>query len=175
MGNLEIGRDRDVEAAAAYREAVRIADGFHRGEPGNGMYQRDLAFAAGGLGTALLDQGDAAGAEEQFRTQSQLLRSLAEADPDNTNPRIWLGEAVRNGGNALLARGDTSAGRARLVESATLLESVVAADPASVNARMELAQTYRDLARSHSGAEPREARAWYEKAAGPVSRTSEGR
>ena len=116
IGNLEIARDHDEEAAKAYREAVRIADGFHHREPGNGMYQRDLAFASGGLGATLLDQGDAAGAEEQFRRQSELLRSLAEADPGNPNPRIWLGESIRNVGNTLLAMGDASAGRRRLVE-----------------------------------------------------------
>jgi non-specific serine/threonine protein kinase/serine/threonine-protein kinase len=167
IGNLEIARDRDAEAAEAFREAVRVADGFHRGEPGNGMYQRDLAFASGGLGATLLDQGDAAGAAEHFQRQSEMLRSLAEADPGNTNPKIWLGESIRNVGNALVAQGGIAAGRQRLVEATAMLDAVVAADPASVSARLELAQAYRDLARTYSSGaaiEPREARAWYERA-----------
>jgi len=167
IGNLEITRDRDAEAAAAFREAVRVADGFHRGEPGNGMYQRDLAFASGGLGATLLDQGDAAGAAEQFQRQSEMLRSLAEADPGNPNPKIWLGESIRNVGNALVAQGGIVAGRQRLVEATTMLAAIVDADPASVSARLELAQAYRDLAKTYSsgaGIELREARAWYEKA-----------
>jgi tetratricopeptide (TPR) repeat protein len=167
IGNLEVARNHEEEAAQAYREATRIAEEFHRREPGNGMYQRDLAFASGGLGITLLDQADAPGAEEQFRRQSDLLRSLAEADPGNANPRIWLGEAIRNVGNALLAGGDISGGRRRLVESASSLESIVTADPTSVSARIELAQTYRDLGRTYStgaGAGPRDGRAWYEKA-----------
>ena len=167
IGNLEITRDRDAEAAAAFREAVRVADGFHRGEPGNGMYQRDLAFASGGLGATLLDQGDAAGAAEQFQRQSEMLRSLAEADPGNPNPKIWLGESIRNVGNAVVAQGGIVAGRQRLVEATAMLAAIVDADPASVSARLELAQAYRDVAKTYSsgaGIEPREARAWYEKA-----------
>jgi non-specific serine/threonine protein kinase/serine/threonine-protein kinase len=166
IGNLEIARDRVADASSAFREAVLVADRFHRAEPGNGLYQRDLAFASGGLGTALLDQGDAAGAEEQFQRQSQMLRSLADADPGNPNPKIWLGESIRNVGDTLLAKGDTAAGRQRLVEAATLLASIVAADPASVSARLELAQACDDLGKTYSAGpamEPREARAWYEK------------
>jgi len=166
IGNLEITRDRDAEAAAAFREAVRVADGFHRGEPGNGLYQRDLAFASGGLGATLLDQGDAVGATEQFQRQSEMLRSLAEADPGNPNPKIWLGESIRNVGNALVAQGGIAAGRQRLVEATAMLAAIVDADPASVSARLELAQAYRDVAKTYSsgaGIEPREARAWYEK------------
>ena len=107
------------------------------------------------------------GAEEQFQRQSDLLRSLAEADPGNANPQIWLAESIGNVGNALLAKGETSAGRRRLVEAATLLASIVAADPASVSARLELAQAYHALGRTYSagpGIELREARAWDEKA-----------
>jgi predicted Zn-dependent protease len=96
-----------------------------------------------------------------------MLRSLAEADPGNTNPKIWLGESIRNVGNALVAQGGIAAGRQRLVEATAMLDAVVAADPASVSARLELAQAYRDLARTYSSGaaiEPREARAWYERA-----------
>ena len=59
-----------------------------------------------------------------------------------------------------------------------MLEAIVAADPADVSARIELAQTYRDLAESYSsgaGIDPREARAWYEKARGAVPGPSAGR
>ena len=131
------------------------------------MYQRDLAFASGGLGVILLRNGDTAGASQRFRTQSELLRSLADADPGNANPRIWLGESIRNAGNTLLAEGETSAGRQRLVEAATTLEAIVAADPADVSARTELAQTYESLGKSYFGRGGRddvEARSWYVKA-----------
>jgi tetratricopeptide (TPR) repeat protein len=96
-----------------------------------------------------------------------LLRSLAEADPGNPNPRIWLGESIRNVGNTLLALGDASAGRAHLLEAAATLESIVAADPADFSARTELAQTYCDLGKSClAGATSNavEATSWYEKA-----------
>jgi len=167
IGNLETEREHDEEAANALREAVRISESFHSRSPGNGMYQRDLAFASGGLGVILLRKGDTAGASLRFRTQSELLRSLADADPGNSNPRIWLGESIRNVGNTLLVEGDTSGGRRRLIESATTLESIVAADPADVSARTELAQTYESLGRSYSGrdgGDAVEARSWYVKA-----------
>ncbi|HEY2796415.1 MAG TPA: serine/threonine-protein kinase [Thermoanaerobaculia bacterium] len=167
IGNLELELDRFADAANAYREAARISAEFHRRDPGNGMYQRDLAFASGGLGVTLLERGDSAGAEENLQRQSELLRSLAEADPDNANPRIWLGESTRNLGNALLARGETAAARARLLESATSLESIVHRDPNDVSARTELAQTDFAMAKSYSvpgGTDAAAARSWCEKA-----------
>jgi non-specific serine/threonine protein kinase/serine/threonine-protein kinase len=134
IGNLESERGHHDRAAAAYREAISISSEFHRRDPGNGMYQRDLAFTSGGLGLTLLARGDVVGAQEYFHAQSNLLRSLAEADPDNPNPRIWLGESIRYLGKALLADGKISEGRARLLEAAEILETIVVRNPGDVSA-----------------------------------------
>jgi non-specific serine/threonine protein kinase/serine/threonine-protein kinase len=166
IGNLESELGHHDRAAAAYREAILVSGEFHRRDPGNGIYQRDLAFASGGLGLTLLARGDVAGAEEHFHTQSTLLRSLADADPDNPNPRIWLGESIRYLGKALLADGKIPEGRSRFLEAAEILETIVVRNPGDVSARIVLAETYANLAESYPSPRDSAWRSWLVKARG---------
>ena len=151
------------EAAAAARRAVEAAESLLRADPGNGQAQRDLSMARGALGEILMSLGDASGAEENFRRKIEMMTKLADADPQNANPRIYQAEAYDGLSRALLAQRRVVEARQVSLESVRILEKLLSGRSDDVFARSELGACYLGLARTFGageGADPPELRKW---------------
>ncbi len=107
------------EAVACYRRVTSIYDRLVTDFPDRPDYRHLKAMGHNDLGEMLTQSGDAAAAEQAFRTSLELRRGLAIASPDVPDYRSGLGIGLAALGQHLLDHGD-------LDEGGKLLEEAIA-------------------------------------------------
>jgi serine/threonine protein kinase/tetratricopeptide (TPR) repeat protein len=158
----EVGALRDLEVAwttvgnqlstagdtagslAAYRQALRIAEGLMEGDPANVQFRRDVAVCLQKVGNQLLGSGDLVAAEEIFARAVTLADALAASDPHNTGYRHDQAVYRHKQAEAILATGrrdrsDVRAAGPLLDRARALLDELVAQDPEMETALRSLA------------------------------------
>lgn len=140
--------DARVEADKAYGSALRLQEALVRDHPGNTQYPRELARTHYNRGILRYSTGSPSESESDFRAAIELLRPLAEKEP-NSAATQELARAYNNLGN-LLRRED------RLPEAKALYESAIAfhealakKEPGNREYKQELATFNNNLAMLH--------------------------
>ena len=126
----------------SYRKALAIRTTVAASNPHDAAAQRELFFAHGKLGNALISTGDRAGGLEQERQIVTIAEKLSASDPSNFDNRRLLATAYLDFGSLRVRPGDWKSGLADCRKGAAILESLNVANPHSKGLRRLLALAY---------------------------------
>jgi tetratricopeptide (TPR) repeat protein len=126
----------------SYRKALAIRTTIAASNPQDAAAQRELFFAHGKLGNALISTGDRAGGLEQERQIVAIAEKLSASDPSNFDNRRLLATAYLDFGSLRAQPGEWESGLADCRKGVAILESLKAANPHSKGLRRLLALAY---------------------------------
>jgi tetratricopeptide (TPR) repeat protein len=141
------------DAEKEYSEAIRLQEDLHNQEPGNAIYQQELARTYYNRGINRFRINDAQGVQLDFRRASDLLeplisRSSNAVDTDaNPDPAQDLARVYNDYANVVSHTGQTTEAQALYDKAIALAEQLVKKRPENREYKMELAKYYNDEAR----------------------------
>jgi tetratricopeptide (TPR) repeat protein len=143
---------RPSDAEKEYSEAIRLQEDLHKREPGNAIYQQELARTYYNRGIIRFREKDAQGVQADFRKAIELLEPLESSlqpDTDSSNPspaqdlaRVYNDYAIAIGG-----AGQTKEALSFYDKAIGLAVQLVAKSPENREYKIELAQYYSNQAR----------------------------
>jgi eukaryotic-like serine/threonine-protein kinase len=131
-----------TSSLASYRKALALRTAVAAGNPYKAEAQRELFFAHGKLGNALISVGDRSGGMEHERQLITISERLYASDSANVDNRRLLATAYLEYGSLEAQPGNWASGLANCRKAVAMFESLTAAKPNSKLRRRLLALAY---------------------------------
>ena len=141
------------DAEKEYSEAIRIQEALHNQEPGNAIYQQELARTYYNRGIIRFRIRNAQGVQLDFRRSIDLLEPLVSkysataGTEENPDPAQDLARVYNDYAIAVSSAGQTTEAQALYEKAIALAEQLVKKKPENREYKMELAQYYSNEAR----------------------------
>jgi len=141
------------DAEKEYSEAIRIQEALHNQEPGNAIYQQELARTYYNRGIIRFRIRNAQGVQLDFRRSIDLLEPLVSkysataGTEENPDPAQDLARVYNDYAIVVSSAGQTTEAQALYEKAIALAEQLVKKKPENREYKMELAQYYSNEAR----------------------------
>jgi tetratricopeptide (TPR) repeat protein len=147
-----------------YRKYLRISERLASSNPGNVVWQRDMAVSHERVGGALAAQGDLDGAAREFQAGVQIMERLASSDSSNFHWRLDLTTLHRGIGSVLEAKGDLVGALSEYQLCVPINERLSSSAPRNVAYQKDAVYTYLRMAEINEKMGQSDAVVWWRKA-----------
>jgi tetratricopeptide (TPR) repeat protein len=135
-----------AKAREAYDKARSIIERLAADEPGNSLWQDDLAVSHVNIGDMLATQGNQVKALEEYREALNIRKRLAAEELDNAKWQRKLAAVHSEVATQLMAQGDLAAARKEQQNALEIAQRLAAKDPDNTDWQAFLASSHAQLA-----------------------------
>jgi tetratricopeptide (TPR) repeat protein len=141
-GDIQDQRGSLGAALATYRSANHLADRLARSDPGNRLWQRELALSYSKIGDVEVPQGDLRAALASYQSGFAIFDRLASSEPGNDNRQRDLELSHINIGDVLLAQGGVTAALSSYQTALAIADRLARSNPGNINWQRDLSESY---------------------------------
>ncbi len=141
-GDIQDQRGSLALALATYRSANKLADRLAGADPGNVLWQRELALSYSKIGDVEVPQGNLRAALASYQSGFAILDRLANAEPGNDNRQRDLELSQINIGDVELAQAELPAALGSYQAALAIADRVTRSNPGNIKWQRDLSEAY---------------------------------